>query len=499
MPYNGRGSVRFRSSRAIAIAHLLACLVIGIIAVAFSRVATDSSIYALSLGLTAMLVWSLGSWWYVTGTVFDPYGMFISALFLFNAGQALLEVAGLNNEGLLSGRFDDDVLSATLYIVLLGLCFGHLGALTAASRSKATSVQESSTSGQALRATGWILLGISIVPTVTLLWDAASSVFAGGYMALYQRNAGTGIAAGPQVVSTFLVPAALFLLAGAKGAQRERLTAAAVIGCYTTIQFVLGYRSTAIMPVCAFVWLWDRCESRIRTRYLLGAATIATMVVLPISRETRMLVGHERLSFTTLVSSYVTIENPFVSTVSEMGGSMATVAYTYILVPSTRAFDHGIGYAYAALTVLPNLFWDIHPTISHGTASDWLIWSVDPASAAKQIGLGYSCIAEAYLNYGWVGVPIVMFVLGFSVAGLTAWGRHDRARMAMVAAFTAFALRFPRDEAASLVRAFVWYSWLPYMCATVMGGLGSRRSLVVAAGSNLAFATADESVSSRQD
>ena len=50
-----------------------------------------------------------------------------------------------------------------------------------------------------------------------------------------------------------------------------------------------------------------------------------------------------------------------------------------------------------------------------------------------------------------------MGLVGFGIAALTSWGaRGNRTHVAMVAVLTAFVLRFPRDESASLVRAVVW-------------------------------------------
>ena len=69
------------------------------------------------------------------------------------------------------------------------------------------------------------------------------------------------------------------------------------------------------------------------------------LAVSAVSRDTRDRTNVDRVSFRTFVESYTSMENPVVSTVSEMGGSMAAVAYTYVLVPSSRAFDNGIGYA----------------------------------------------------------------------------------------------------------------------------------------------------------
>jgi hypothetical protein len=200
-------------------------------------------------------------------------------------------------------------------------------------------------------------------------------------------------------------------------------------------------------------------------------------VLFPMIRATRDLSGPDRTSFGAFIEGYASLDNPFVASVSEIGGTMATVAYTYALVPASKPFEDGLGYLYALTTVLPNLFWTIHPAIAYGTASDWLIQTVDPVGAAHQVGLGYSCIAETYLNFGWFGVTVAMTLIGFALAKLKTLAVHGtRRHVALVAVFTAFVLRFPRDESGSLVRAFVWYSWLPFAAVTVFAAIANRRA-----------------------
>ena len=99
--------------------------------------------------------------------------MFIIALFLFNAAQVPLELVGLNDNGLLGGQFDNEVITATLYMVLLGLNFTHLGALLVAARRKKSAPQTwTIADGQSLRSVGWTLLAISIIPSAAMLWAA---------------------------------------------------------------------------------------------------------------------------------------------------------------------------------------------------------------------------------------------------------------------------------------------------------------------------------------
>ena len=185
-------------------------------------------------------------------------------------------------------------------------------------------------------------------------------------------------------------------------------------------------------------------------------------MVFPLVRETRNMSSDER-STESYWSTFAGVDNPAISSVHEMGATMGTTAHTLTLVPSSRPFDDGVGYAYALLTLFPNLFWEIHPTIERGTANDWLVRSINPWLAARGGAYGYSCIAEAYLNFGHAGVIPVMSIYGILLVALVIWGEKsgDPAKLAVVATILAFVLRFPRDELAGVIRPVVWYAVFP--------------------------------------
>src|SRR5262249_26673590 len=244
----------------------------------------------------------------------------------------LLEVFGLNERGVLGGKFDIETTVASLYMVALGLSFTHAGAMLAASRRRPARF-DAPRSSQNLRVIGWAFLSVSAIPNVLLLWDGVQPALAGGYIALYQREISTGAAAAPQAIAAFMIPAALLLAAGADGRRIEKFVAAAIIAIHAAVELFLGYRSTALLPVLAFVWLWNRCEQRISPRWLFAAGVLLFAVVIPLSRESRALTGTDRVTIKALTETYLSIDNPAVSTVSEMGASMAAIAYTYVLVP----------------------------------------------------------------------------------------------------------------------------------------------------------------------
>jgi oligosaccharide repeat unit polymerase len=430
-----------------------------------------SLIYPLCCLILAHGVWSIWSWARVAHSWFDCYSLFLIAATLFNAGQACLEVFGLNQGDMLDGQFSHATLVRTLFLVLLGLAAMHLGALVAAVRSpkqaESASTDEAATRAS-LRTVGWVLLLISLPFTALVIREEMAVVASAGYFALYQQQAATGLNAGPLVLSICLIPGVLFLLAGASRNRGPRLVAVGVIAGYAAIQFYLGVRHEAAILAVEAAWVWHRVIRPIRPVVLLGAAAFLVGVVFPLVGAIRNTSGKDRSTLDFLTENYVSIDNPLVASISEMGGSMETVAHTLNFVPAERDYEMGVGYAYAVSTLFPNLFWKIHPAMEHELPSSWLTWQVDPYTASQGGGRGFSFIAEAYLNFGYVGVPIVLFAIGYCLSKLVRWtglgARPDR--VAFVATAACFAIFLVRAELAVVLRGVVWYSIGPYL-ATV--------------------------------
>jgi oligosaccharide repeat unit polymerase len=427
----------------------------------------------LSLALSALLFWSLASWYVATGAGLDPYILFLLSAFLFNAGQALLEAIGANSVELLR-LFSEDVTRHTLLLVLAGLCAMHFGALSAVAlaRRPEKPIRADRTDAW-LRGLGWALVLVSIVPAYVWLSENVAAVAAGGYASLYDRDADFGLAAGPFILTGFLMPGALMLSVSDRRHLFDRGIAAILVISFVLIQFYLGYRSAAVMPLIAWAWLRHRAVRRIPAALLLAVGTVVALVVFPVVGEIRNLSGWER-SFDSAADAFTALNNPAIASVQEMGSTMDTIAHTLTFVPSVRPFDRGEGYLYGLLTIVPNAFWDVHPTIARGNASDWLVKAVDPYSAARGGGLGFSCIAEAYLNFGDSGVLLAMCLVGLAIAALTTWAERTgtAAAFALVAIVLAHILRFPRDEIAGIVRPIVWYGIVPYLCVVLMPAAG---------------------------
>lgn len=428
----------------------------------------------LCVYLQIVVSFALWSWWRIKRTLFDPYSLFFLAAVLFNGGQTLLEVFGMNPEGFLGNNFSPETLVQTLYAVVLGLSCLHFGALlgvigsSQASKSGISPLQEK-INGECSRCVGWYLLGVAFLPECFVAVKRIQDVLSGGYMALYSPDKATGLASAPGIMAWLLVPGAMFLIAGSKSSRGGRIISFAAILFNCAVSLFLGTRGAALMPLVAYAWVWHKCIRPIPGTRVLLLGAILFLVVVPSIKIARGRAPGRSLEIDSIMEAY-TSKSPFVSILSEMGGSMSTVAYTVDLVPAVRPYDHGLTYAYATLMVIPNIAWRKHPTVSRGLAYRWLIEMVDPPTAAAGGSIGYSFIAEPYLNFGLFGVPIVLTLVGYGLVRFirTAMSLGTSSQLGKVGSFLAFVLVFPRAESADMVRALAWYSLIPYFAVIVL-------------------------------
>ncbi len=436
---------------------------------------------AASVTLLAELGWLLGSWKAITGSMFDPYSIFIVAAMVFNAGCAFLYLVGLNTTGLmiLDFSFPANVTLQTLLLIFLCLAAFHFGALLHAGSQQAPlfpdrcMTAQASPSPEQIRFVGWALIVASALPTALQLKQAISVVRSAGYFGLYQQEYATGLQASGQFLGSFIVPGALVLLAGSQLSRRGKIGSGIVVAIYALIQLFLGARYPAIAPVIAYTLLWHRVIRPLPRALTIAAAVVIFGIVFPIVGATRDKPADDPYATEAAPSGKA---SPFTGVLAETESTTSTIADTLTLVPSVRPFDHGTQYFYAASTLVPNLFWDLHPATRHGLAGDWVTWIVNPGFAAAGGSLGYSFIAEAYLNWGWIGGPLFLGIVGFFFAQLASWGCRTGApaRLAVIASFLTFIIFWSRGESINIVRPLVWYSLVPYVMILFVAAMDRR-------------------------
>lgn len=489
MAVSSLSRVRYKSSATFPVITIHTLLLLIGLPIIYLLVSVDQDpefqIRFASIALVGLFIWSLWSWNKMTGKSFDPYIVFLVVVMLFNGGHAILAIFNLTEGGVLDGLFSPSVTLQALFSVILSIGFMHLGALLGV-RKGAKRIRNTSKphlnplTATSAKTIGWVLFVISLPASIFVLGNALKQVLAGGYFVLFQSEGKTGVDAGPDIIAAFLVPAALILLATGAESRRRRIFTLVIIVVYSLTRLFLGSRYYAMLPLISYAWLWHRCVRPLPKIVMISALAIL-LVVLPIVGATRNVKGGDRLSIQSFADVYTSDSSPPIALLHEMGGSLNTVAYTTTLVPSTHNFELGESYFYAFLTVFPNLFWDIHPTVAHGIPSTWLTWQIDPYTANMGGGFGFSLIAEAYLNFGWVGIPVILFAIGLLYGRLTSWYELsiDATKFAIAACFCNVFTVYARSEMAVLFRGIIWYCLIPYLLILFFksyhtGGIKSR-------------------------
>ncbi len=426
-------------------------------------------IYELCLVSVCIYSWTIGSWRAVTGRWLDAYSLFATAAFLFNAGQSALYSFGAI-DSLLNERFSQDSLITTLLTVNVYLMALHVGALIAHLLVQPKSQRRQLSPGDLALARvvairiGWTAIILALPSAVLQLEDTVGTVYNGGYFALYEDAAiSAGSTSSLTMLAPLLIPAALFLLAGSRPQSVTSRVSCGLISVFVLLQFFLGFRGTAIVSAAATAWLWNKTIRRLRFSVIVASIALLS-ILLPLIGAVRDTPGAQRTNLSYLLEAYNRLDNPVVSIVSEMGGSMIVNAYVQQLIPEYRDFEYGKTYAYGLLTIVPNLFWPgVHPSAAN-SPSKWLIETVDPGAAARGGGIGFTFLAEAYINFGLVGGALCIALLGAIVAIGSLWAQHvnDPGRSALVAITLSVVLLYARAELGNIIRTVVWYGLFPF-------------------------------------
>jgi len=430
------------------------------------------SLTTSSVIITAASVWFIWSSAKARGSLLEPYGLFLIAALLFHVGQLWLLAFRASNPMSVLEKFSDETLARATWQIMLGLAVLHFGALLATRRTHVPLVPDdrgTSSRVAAARSVGWGLLAISVIPMAIQIRSALSVAATGGYSALYQQDAAIGLDSSVSRLSVFAIPAVMLLIASSIGSAMRATIPGLAIAAYTVSMLAVGGRYHALMPALMFLWLFDRFVVRISRIWLVTGALVVFVVVIPVTQATRNetasseTLGMQIWNATGRPTAQVT------QSISEMGGSFQTVGYTLDLVPTYKSHDPLV-YAYAASTIVPNVGTDVHPAIAHGMPNRWLVEMVNPYIASRGGGYGYSFIAESYLAFGWLGVALVPFAVGWGYVRFIDWatksGRVER--FAAVATFGAFVTFWVRNDSTFLFRPFVWYALIPYVAVVLV-------------------------------
>lgn len=242
-----------------------------------------------------------------------------------------------------------------------------------------------------------------------------------------------GIARQLMIMSTFV--------AVAFAPKRRAISMAIALLVLILPMLLAGKRGEFLVTAAALGVVFSLKGIRIPASFVV-ASIIAVLAAIPILRRIRGGVDAYALWYL----------DPFY----EMGTAIRNVAYTIDAIQTgVTGWWYGSSYLNALWRVVPNVG-DIRGTLIGGAASEspgtWLTEVYNPGGA----GLGYSNIAEPYLNFGMPGVAAVLFIIGYTLAKLERKAQTSSYVLAVYGALLSTVLWTARNDFFGVFRPLVW-------------------------------------------
>lgn len=425
--------------------------------------------YFLSLAGTVVFVSLLGLWKFSTGRIFTPYILFLLSFFLFQFGQCFLRVFNVNTYLLVFNQFPASVLVRGTILTVVSMQLFHLGATSSILLDKQHSTLKYSDVRYHSTLSTLKVFGVALLVLLTPvnLYFTLKEVILSlkyGYMNLYNYAGSSNFAVANssyfQLISAlFLVAWVMVIIAYKDHVQKaNRLILLAL--SFGLLDLLSGSRVTFISLfltlMCMKTILIEKMSLKSALRIL--AVFILLSLVIPFVAYFRL---HSNSGVSGLYGSfsYMVNSNPLVTTINELGGSMAPLLDVVQIIPNDVSFKWGQSYIAAACTLVPNVFHilgPVHPAAKDAHVAEWLLNYLH-----TDIGPGFSMVAEGYYNFGIAGV-LVLFGWGYIIGKLLECRNVDTLRKSPLQSFVVFAsllllFPLPRNESADFFRNVGYY------------------------------------------
>jgi hypothetical protein len=189
----------------------------------------------------------------------------------------------------------------------------------------------------------------------------------------------------------------------------------------------LGFRGYALVPaITIFAVLHKRGVRLPRIAYLVAVPAVLTII--PLVRAVRSDRLVERG-----ISAELAIKAPLLA-VEEMGGSLRAAVHTIEFLEN-EPLRWGATYWQALLSTVPNVSLSWHGgeylPLGQLPPSHWMTLQAAPHTYRAHGGLGFSAVAEPYMNFGVAGVVVYFFLLAALLVVAYRWDAAQPTRLAL--------------------------------------------------------------------
>jgi hypothetical protein len=379
------------------------------------------------------------------GTVYSFVNIYVVTIGVFHLSHIFLFAMGENQlRFLVVDAIGQWYELATWYVVCALGCFGVGVVLSHPPDAKVgntrASVEETAAVG--FWAGSGLLLGC--ICAFVMLVASVGNILA------YSRTeifAGVGDTRGLGFLLMVLPSAVILIVCTARRGAQQVLAFALAAACFLAIMF-LGERSAALFPMLVGLVMWRKLGHSIPKPIIVGILA-GVLIIVPAVRQLRDVGPYSRITSQDVAASFQGTQAG--DLFLELGTMHGVLAYVLKWVPAEEPYRYGTSYLKALRGAIPNVGFDAMKSerarMSAGamdaaaasremSPADWYIFRVNRWMFDTGGGGGFSFIAEAYLNFGLVGVVAVMFLVGWLLGGLDYRNLQYEPRWLVVAVIT---------------------------------------------------------------
>jgi oligosaccharide repeat unit polymerase len=282
---------------------------------------------------------------------------------------------------------------------------------------------------RAKKAGHWSAIGLLIASSIFFMM----AIYSYGNLLNYARHEIFSSHADSRGFGAFMMvfPSSVLLYYFSAFNRKQRLIGLC-LAVFTFLMFlVAGYRSAALFPTLVGVALWIKSGRKLPLPIVAGGVVLV-LTLIAASGYLRTMGKYSELDVNDVSKALdsASIEN----SISEMGASVKALASVIQLVPETDDYRYGSSYVFSLLDALPNVGSQINKessreyavqnklsdpeSIRHLHPADWLTYRIAPWDFSHGFGVGFSAIAEPYLNFGTAGVFFMFCILGYALGKL---------------------------------------------------------------------------------
>ena len=227
-----------------------------------------------------------------------------------------------------------------------------------------------------------------------------------GYAALYygQYQVQTGYM---QILMYFFYPALFGFLIGNKYSKKSRIVAHSIFLAYAVLNVLSGDRGSWLYSLIILIWLntyYTKTPFKKYIKYfILGIIGLYLLSAITSVRDTSL----DSLSIDLFLSAFKAENNPIVSALKEMGGTMGIILY--FLHAGNKIFPYANTYLTSFLGVISTRVLSLFG-LKQVLIGDW--FSQDYLGISW--GTGFSMVGEAFVNGGYFGGFIYLFIIGIA-------------------------------------------------------------------------------------